>query len=116
MVNDLCTLPFLAPRRLVVVENAEPFISTYRPQLEKYLAAPVSSGVLVLEVKNWPANTKLYKLLDGPSAIACKALTGQKLSEWCRQWASGQHNKQLLIAAAQLLVDFLERFALAPGG
>src|SRR5262249_27654591 len=46
-------------------------------------------------------------LLDGPSAIACKALTGARLAEWCRQWASGQHKKQLLVAAAQLLVDLV---------
>lgn len=105
--SELQTLPFLSPRRLVVVENAEPFVSAHRPQLEKYLAAPVRSGVLVLEVKNWLATTKLYKLLDGPSAIACKALTGQKLAEWCRQWASGQHKKQLLVAATQLLVDLV---------
>ena len=28
--NELSTLPFLAPRRLVVVENAEPFVQEYR--------------------------------------------------------------------------------------
>src|SRR5262249_35164374 len=91
----------------VVIENAEPFVSAHRSQLEKYLAAPASSGVLVLEVKNWPANTKLYKLVPGPAAIACKALTGQKLSEGCRQWASGQYTKQLLVPAGQLLVDLV---------
>src|SRR3954447_2736212 len=105
--SELQTLPFLSPRRLVVVENAEPFASAHRSQLEKYLAAPVRSGVLVLDVKNWLTTTKLYKLLDGPSTIACKALTGQKLGEWCRQWASTQHKKQLLIAASQLLVDLV---------
>lgn len=105
--SELQTLPFLSARRLVVIENAEPFVTAYRTHLEKYLAAPASSGVLVLVVKNWPSNTKLYKLLDAKAAIACKPLTGSKLAEWCRQWASGQHKKQLLVAAAQLLVDLV---------
>src|SRR5262249_40665065 len=33
--DELDTLPFLGPRRLVVVENADEFVSNYRPQLEK---------------------------------------------------------------------------------
>jgi DNA polymerase-3 subunit delta len=104
---ELQTLPFLSPRRLVLVENAEPFISAHRSQLERYVAAPVHSGVLVLVVKNWPSNTRLYRLIDGASAVSCKPLAGQKLAEWCRQWSSGQHKKQLLVAAAQLLVDLV---------
>jgi DNA polymerase III subunit delta len=105
--DELLTLPFLCRRRLVVVESAEPFISTHRPHLEKYVAAPAKSGVLVLEVKSWPATTRLYKLLDGPASISCKSLTGQKLVDWCRRWSSAQHGKQLVVPAAQLLVDLV---------
>ena len=34
--NELDTLPFLASKRIVLVENADPFISNYRPQLETF--------------------------------------------------------------------------------
>src|SRR5438045_2484010 len=34
--DELETLPFLAPRRLVVVENADPFVTRERARLEKY--------------------------------------------------------------------------------
>ncbi len=105
--DELRTLPFLSPRRLVVVENADPFVSTYRSQLEKYVAAPSANGVLVLDVKTWAANTRLYKLLDGASSVVCKALSGPKLAEWCRRYASSEHKKQLLVPAAQLLVDLV---------
>src|SRR5438874_8045291 len=70
--DELLTLPFLCPRRLVVVENADAFVSAHRPQLEKYAQAPSANGVLVLEVKSWPATTRLYRMLDGPAAINCK--------------------------------------------
>src|SRR5262245_4861757 len=35
--DDLQTLPFLSPRRLVVVENADPFVTRERSRLEKYV-------------------------------------------------------------------------------
>src|SRR5215831_14225627 len=62
--DELQTLPFLAPRRLVVVENADPFVTRYRAALEKYVARPAPHGVLVLDVKSWPANTRLAKAVD----------------------------------------------------
>src|SRR6516162_920942 len=38
--DDLETLPFLSARRLVVVEQADPFVTKYRAALEGYLAKP----------------------------------------------------------------------------
>src|SRR5262249_52314564 len=70
--DELVTLPFLSPRRLVVVENADPFVTRHRAALEKYAAAPAATGVLVLDVKSWPANTRLAKLLAGDATITCK--------------------------------------------
>src|SRR5258707_6624097 len=36
--GELRTLPFLAPRRFVVVENADPFVKQERARLEQYVA------------------------------------------------------------------------------
>src|SRR5438132_1165292 len=41
---ELETVPFLSPRRLVVVEHADPFVSQFRTQLEKYVAEPPATG------------------------------------------------------------------------
>ena len=38
--DELETLPFLSPRRLVVVDNADPFVTRHRSALEKYAAEP----------------------------------------------------------------------------
>jgi DNA polymerase-3 subunit delta len=105
--DELQTLPFLAARRLVVVENADPFVTRYRAALEKYVARPAPNGVLVLDVKSWTATTKLAKLLDGPGTIVCKAPAGQRLPAWCVERASSVHGKQLATAAASLLVDLV---------
>src|SRR6476646_9078683 len=67
--DELQTLPFLGGHRLVVVDGADPFVTKNRPALEKYVAAPSSSGVLVLEVNSWPANTPLAKLIDNIGTV-----------------------------------------------
>jgi DNA polymerase-3 subunit delta len=99
--DDVDTLPFLSPRRLVVVENADPFVTRYRPQLEKYFAEPASKGVLVLELRLWPPTTRLAKMLDDSATIVCKAPAGQRLLDWCVRWAASAHGKQLTAEAAR---------------
>jgi DNA polymerase-3 subunit delta len=103
--DELETLPFLGGRRLVVVEGADPFVTRERARLEQYFASPSGTGVLVLEVSAWPATTRLAKALSDKGLIACKALSAQQLTAWCRQWASARHGKQLPPPAAQMLVD-----------
>jgi len=107
-INDeLHTLPFLGGHRLVVVEGADPFVTKYRGSLEKYVAAPSSTGVLVLLVNAWPANTRLAKLIDNNGTLVCKAPAASRLPEWCVRWCQAQHGKQLSAPASQLLVELI---------
>jgi DNA polymerase-3 subunit delta len=105
--GELETLPFLSPRRLVVIESADPFVSEFRSALEKYVPKPADTGILVLQVKSWPSNTKLYKLVPTAGSIACKALTGQSLTSWCMKWSAKHYQKELTRSAAQMLVDLV---------
>jgi len=105
--DELETVPFLSPRRLVIVENADPFVTEFRAQLEKYVGQPAGTGTLVLDVKSWPSNTKLAKLIDSAATIVCKAPDAHRLPHWCVQWTGSRHGKQLDLAAAQLLVELI---------
>lgn len=107
VMDELGTVSFFGPRRLVVVENADPFVSNYRAQLEKAVGRLPDTGVLVLEVKSWPANTRLARLIDADVTLVCKAPTGPKLSDWCIRWAASRHGKQLTVPAATLLVELI---------
>jgi DNA polymerase-3 subunit delta len=107
-VNDeLQTVPFFGPRRLVVVENADPFITRNRATLEKAVGQLPSTGVLVLDVKNWAATTRLAKLVPDAATLVCKAPPVSKLPAWCVNWSQARHGKQLSAPAAALLVDLI---------
>src|SRR5438067_3149867 len=105
--NDLDTLPFLAPARVVVVENADPFVTAHREALEAYVQKPSKAGVLVLDVKTLPETTKLAKALPDAAKINCKALPAYKLPEWAAGWAKSRHGKALGPDAAALLVELV---------
>ncbi|MBX9579714.1 MAG: DNA polymerase III subunit delta [Gemmataceae bacterium] len=105
--NDLDTLPFLSPCRVVVVEAADAFVTAHRPKLERYVEQPAAAGVLVLDVKAFPETTKLAKALPDAAKIACKAPPVYKLADWCSGWAKAAHGKALSADAAGLLVDLV---------
>jgi DNA polymerase-3 subunit delta len=105
--DELQTAPFFGPRRLVIVENADPFVTRHRESLEKVVGKLPATGTLVLEVKSWPANTRLAKLIDSSATILCKAPSAYKLPAWCVQWAAACHAKQLVQPAAELLVELV---------
>jgi DNA polymerase-3 subunit delta len=105
--TELRTLPFLAPRRLVVVENADPFVKLERARLEQYVATPAETGVLVLDLQTWLTNTRLAKQLPDAAILICKTPATHKLPEWCMAWCKAQHDKELPLTAARMLVDLI---------
>src|SRR5262249_21280227 len=105
--NDLDTLPFLSPCRVVVVENADPFITDNRAALERYVQHQSPAGVLILEAKAFPETTKLAKALPDAAKVVCKAPWADKLPAWCVGWAKAAHKKKLAPDAAELLVELV---------
>lgn len=105
--DDLETIPFTAPRRLVIIDEADGFVSKYRKQLEKYAAQPSSTGVLILLVKSWPSNTTLAKKTPPNAAIECKELKDAALKSWLVKWTSQNQDKKLASEAAALLVELI---------
>ena len=105
--NEVAAASFFGDRRVVVVENADPFVTKFRADLEKYAAAPSAAGVLVLDCKSFPATTKLAKALGDAGVIACKAPAEHRLPAWCAEWCAAAYGKKLPTAAAQLLVELV---------
>ncbi|HCK42455.1 MAG: DNA polymerase III subunit delta [Planctomycetaceae bacterium] len=107
---------FGSGQRLVVIEEADPFVKKYREQLEDYLSKPMADALLVLEVNSWPANTRLAKAVAQCGlTIRCqvpqqnKEFTGFKkhLKDWLIQLAHKQHGAKLERGAVDVLLDLL---------
>jgi len=106
--DELRTLPFLAKKRVVLLKDAEDFISKNRPSLERYFDNPGKCGVLVLTVKSWPKSTKLAKKLAKVGRLITVAeLKPWQLPQYAMDYAAGRHGKTMHKSAAQLLVELV---------
>src|SRR5262245_17289268 len=105
--NELDTIPFLSERRVLVIDQADPFVTRNRSALEKYAAAPSANAVLILDVKSWPGNTKLAKAIPDSATLECRAPKPFKLPQWCAEWAETQYGKKLGRSAAPRLVELV---------
>lgn len=107
VLDELRTLPFLAPRRAVVVRDADPFVSNHRQALEKYLQAPADAACLILIVKSWPANTRLHRIVAKVGqAVSCSPPEGAGLAAWLRD-AAARRGKEIAPDAAALLIQWV---------
>jgi len=107
VIEDLTTLPFLAERRVVLIRDADPFITAHREALERYAAKPAATGVLILACRSFPKTTKLYKVIAPEGLIVeCKGLRGRSLIEFAVDAARAQQ-KRLDADAAEQLVELV---------
>ncbi len=107
MLDEVSTLAmFGSGKRLVTVTQADDFVTRYRTELEDYVARPKSAAVLVLEVKSFPANTRLHKAVAAVGLVVdCSAPAAARLTKWLTTWAKRQHRTELDLAAAELMVE-----------
>lgn len=106
VLDELRTLPFLASKRVVLLRDADKFISNYRQQLENYFDAPSKRSVLVMTLGAFPKTTKLAKKAEKTGCtITVQDINKNQLAAYAISYAKQNHNKKLDQTAAQLIVD-----------
>lgn len=99
---------FSKERPLVVVTEADAFVTEHRAKLEAHASSAKGEGILVLQVDSFPKNTKLYGLVDKLGLlIDCKGLEGAAVATWLKTWSEEQYKKKLDKDAAQLMVELV---------
>lgn len=107
VLDELRTLPFFSKRRVVLVDDADPFVSKHRKELESYFESPSETGNLILIVKSLPSNTRLAKLTAKAGlAIDCSTPKEADLLPWMTKHAASLKTK-LEPAAARLLLELV---------
>src|SRR5262249_29894331 len=111
VLDELFTLPFFSPKRLVIIEDADTFVTRHRKDLEAYVECPSASGVLLIQARQWLATTRLAKLVDQVGlAVDCTSLRDRdavKVAAWLIEYASTRCGAHLDSGAARLLVDLV---------
>jgi DNA polymerase-3 subunit delta len=106
ILDELRTAPFLTEKRVVVIKDADDFVSQNRELLEKYFDNPCPTGILILTVNSWPGSTRLAKKL--PKVGNLVTVTQPKawqLPGRLVQYTADAYSKRLNKDAAELLVE-----------
>ncbi len=109
-------------RQLVIIEDADSFVTEYRAELEDYVVSrprepsgikPASArrtpgGLLVLNVKTWPSNTRLAKAVAAQGlTIHCAAPIERELKTWLVNRAKTEHQVRFEPAAIDELFELV---------
>lgn len=107
VLDELRTLPFLAPHRVVIITDADAFVSANRDALEKYLQNPSRNGTLMLMVNSWRSNMRIAKqVAKVGQAIDCSAPDARSLPKWLKD-AFARRDKRINNDAAELLAEWV---------
>jgi DNA polymerase III subunit delta len=99
---------FGSGRRMVIVEEADDFVSANRAELEDYVAKPHRGGVLVLEANAWPATTRLAKAVAANGlTVECKSVNESQTKRWLADRAKSRYDVRLDASAAEALLELL---------
>ena len=116
VLDELRTLPFLAPCRVVILRDADEFVKAHRSAVEEYLQHPCPTSVLVLMVSSWPGNWRLAKLVGKiGEKMDCSVPEGENLSPWLNK-AAARRGKRIDPDAADLLAEWVPRSLAALDG
>jgi DNA polymerase-3 subunit delta len=108
VLDELRTLPFLAPKRLVLIKDAEPFIKANAEHLEKYLDEPSPSGILILVVTSWDKRTRLHKKMKKIGGlIEVGKMYSNQLPAYITNYAQQAHNIRLDGQCSRCLVELV---------
>jgi len=108
VLDELRSFAMFGGGKLVIVRNADQFITRFRGQLEDYLAEPSTSSTLVLRVESLPSNQRIYKAIAKVGKIqACAAPKGRDLPSWIISRAKSVHRLVVTPNAANLLADLI---------
>lgn len=98
---------FASATRAAVVRKADAFVSASRASLEDIASAPRGDrGLVILEVKSFPATTRLAKAAAKQGLVIGTAIPPRKdIAAWIRTWAETSHGIKLARATAEQLLE-----------
>lgn len=108
VLDELRSFAMFSSSKLLIVRNADEFISRFRAQLEEYVSKPAAGSTLVLRVASLPGNQRIAKLIAKAGQIhECSAPKDKDLPNWIIGQAKGRHKLTIRPEAARVLADYI---------
>jgi len=96
VLDEVRTFSLLGGRRVVVVQDADEFVSLHREALERFCEHPVDSGTLILVCGSAPGNQKIHKIIAKQGeVIRFEAMKATDLVAWMVSRAQAQYSKKM---------------------
>jgi DNA polymerase III subunit delta len=106
--DELRCFAMFGGRKIVVVRDADKFISTFRGEMEAFLAAPPDSATLVLRMDSLPATQRIHKVIAKVGQIVpCEPPKDRDLPAWIMRHAKEAHGLTLQAGVAAQLADLI---------
>jgi DNA polymerase-3 subunit delta len=106
VLDELRSFAMFGGAKLVVVRDADAFLSRFREQLEDYVGNPSTSGTLVLRLNSLPSNQRIYKAIAKTGKIEdCNP--PKDAARWVADHGQSAHGIKLTPDAARLLVELI---------
>jgi DNA polymerase-3 subunit delta len=94
--------------KIVVIGNADEFITRFREQLEAYCTHPADSATLVLRVNSLPKTQRIAKAIAKTGQIIeCAPPSDREIVPWILGRAKTQHKLAVTPQAAEMLKDLI---------
>jgi DNA polymerase III subunit delta len=106
VLDELRSFAMFGGGKVVVVRNADAFITRFREQMETYVANPSDSATLVLRLESLPSNQRIYKAIAKVGVIE-KCEPPKDLAKWAIAHGAEAHQVRVSPEAASLLVDLI---------
>jgi len=106
VLDELRSFAMFGGSKVVVVRDADEFVSKYREMLEEALGHPPDSGTLVLRLSSLPKTTRISKII-GKVGEVIECAPPRDLMRWAIDRAKTQHKLTLAPDAARILVDMI---------
>jgi DNA polymerase-3 subunit delta len=106
VLDELRSFAMFGGGKVVVVRNADAFLTRFREQLEDYVAAPSDSATLILRFDSLPANQRIHKAIARAGQIEPCA-PPKDLTRWVIAHAKTAHGATIAPDAAAMLVELV---------
>ncbi len=105
VLDELRSMGLMQQYKIVIVQDADDFVTKYREPLERYADAPEDMATLVLRPGTWNANWRLSKAVAKVGVVAkCDQVDEATAARWAGKRIEARYGRKLAPRAAAALV------------